>query len=421
MKQQGTYGWKPTKLGRYFRIKHGWAFKGEFFADAGPYVLLTPGNFKEDGGLQGRGEREKYYTGDFPDEFLLKRGDFLVVMTDLTQNAPILGSPAIVPEDDRFLHNQRLGKIFELNEAELNKDFLYYLFNSAGVRAQIKASATGATVKHTAPERIYSVNVEVPPLSVQRRIAAILSAYDDLIDNNQRRIKILEEMARSLYREWFVNFRYPGHDKVPLVDSPLGKIPKGWEVKLVKNILSRRTAGTVYREADVKPEGSIQVLDQSTNDLLGFHDNEPDHFASPAMPIAIFGDHTCKMQIVIEPFSVGPNVVPFVAAQELPTAYVFHAVNSLVQTQEYKRHWIPLNAKEIVVADHVAAQRFAFLIQPMLVAQATWRKAIRNLRRTRDLLLPRLLSGAIPLDDISTAAATDSTASQSVARVTARA
>jgi type I restriction enzyme S subunit len=115
------------------------------------------------------------------------------------------------------------------------------------------------------------------------------------------------------------------------------------------------------------------------------------------MPMAIFGDHTCKMQLLIEPFSVGPNVVPFAAGRELPTAYVFFAVSSLVQTQEYKRHWIPLNAKEVIVADLVLAQRFASLIQPMLVEQATIRKAIRNFRRTRDLLLPRLLSGQVEL------------------------
>lgn len=113
--------------------------------------------------------------------------------------------------------------------------------------------------------------------------------------------------------------------------------------------------------------------------------------------MAIFGDHTCKMQLLIEPFSVGPNVVPFAAGRELPTTYVFYAVNSLVQTQEYKRHWIPLNAKEIVVADRVTAQRFASLIQPMLVAQEALRKVNRNLRRTRDLLLPRLLSGQVKL------------------------
>src|SRR5262249_52273199 len=156
-----------------------------------------------------------------------------------------------------------------------------------------------------------------------------LSAYDDLIENNQRRIRILEEMARALYREWFVHFRFPGHESVPRIHSPVGPIPQRWELKPVKDILSRRASGKVYRATDVKREGATPVLDQSTNELLGFHDNEPDHVASPGLPVAIFGDHTCKMQLLIEPFSVGPNVVPFAANHQLPTAYVFYAVNSL--------------------------------------------------------------------------------------------
>ena len=86
--------WTRGRLGDYFRIKHGFAFKGEFFAHEGQYILLTPGNFKADGGIKLKGEKEKYYTSGFPDEYLLKRGDLLIVMTDLTQNAPILGSPA---------------------------------------------------------------------------------------------------------------------------------------------------------------------------------------------------------------------------------------------------------------------------------------------------------------------------------------
>ena len=143
------------------------------------------------------------------------------------------------------------------------------------------------------------------------------------------------------------------------------------------------------------------MLDQSTNELLGFHDNEADHSASPESPLAMFGDHTCKMQLLIAPFSVGPNVVPFAAGAGLPTAYVFYAVNNLVQTQEYKRHWIPLNAKEVVVADTLNAQRFACVIQPMLVEQSTLRTVIRNLRRTRDLLLPRLLSGQIDVEALN--------------------
>ena len=73
-------------------------------------------------------------------------------------------------------------------------------------------------------------NVAIPPLPTQRKIAAILSAYDDLIENNLRRIKILEEMAQNLYREWFVKFRFPGHQHARFIDSPLGRIPEGWEV-----------------------------------------------------------------------------------------------------------------------------------------------------------------------------------------------
>jgi type I restriction enzyme S subunit len=244
-------------------------------------------------------------------------------------------------------------------------------------------------------------SINVPACKDQQRIADVLSSYDELIENNQRRIKILESMTRALYREWFVNFRFPGNENHPSVTSPFGEIPQGWEVKTVKEILARRPAGSVYRDADVKPEGDIPVIDQSTSELLGFHDNEPDHQASSALPVAIFGDHTCKMQLLIEPFSVGPNVVPFAASHEMPTSYVFFAVNSLVHTQEYKRHWIPLTAKEVIVADRQTAERFASLIQPMLVIQETHRKATRNLRRTRDLLLPRLLSGQIDMEAIA--------------------
>ena len=228
--------WKSMHLGECFKIKHGWAFKGKFFAEEGKYILLTPGNFNPDGGIKLKGGKEKYYAGDFPKEFLLKLGDFLVVMTDLTQDAPILGSPAFVKENDKFLHNQRLGKIVDLDETEIKRVFLYHLFNSSSVRNQIKATATGATVKHTAPDRIYNVAVNLPPLPTQRKIAVVLSAYDDLIENNARRIKILEEMAQAIYRQWFVEFRFPGHEQVEIVEPELGLIPQGWEVVRTEQI-----------------------------------------------------------------------------------------------------------------------------------------------------------------------------------------
>jgi type I restriction enzyme, S subunit len=388
--------WHDCKLGDLLEIKHGFAFLGEHFANTGTHIVLTPGNFYDKGGFKYKGDKEKWYNGRIPEGYVLNKGDLIVAMTEQAEG--LLGSSAIVPCSGLYLHNQRLGLVEVRDERNADKHFLYYLFNSKPVRQQIRGSASGTKIRHTAPSRIADVKVRVPPLPVQQRIAGILSAYDELIENSQRRIKILESMGRALYCEWFVHFRFHGHENHLRVASPLGEIPHGWEVKAVKDILARRSAGSVYREADVKAEGDVPVIDQSTSELLGFHDNAPDHQATSALPMAIFGDHTCKMQLLIEPFSVGPNVVPFVASQEMPTAYVFYAVNSLVHTQEYKRHWIPLTAKEVVVADRATAQRFASLIQPMLVTQETYRKAIRNLRRTRDLLLPRLLSGQIEVE-----------------------
>lgn len=302
----------------------------------------------------------------------------------------------VIMTDRPSFTNQQINTITPNGRVE--PSFLYYSLRTRKNELLSLGATAGVRTPILNKSVFCDLKVRLPPLPVQRRISGILSAYDNLIENSQRRIKILEAMARALYREWFIHFRFPGHESVPRVPSPLGDIPQGWEVRLVKDILVRRAAGTVYREADVKQEGAIAVLDQSTNELLGFHNNEAGHVASPESPLAIFGDHTCKMQLLIEPFSVGPNVVPFSADAGLPTAYVFYAVNSLVQTQEYKRHWSPLNAKEIVVADRLRSRRFATLIQPMLVEQATLQKIVRNLRRTRDLLLPRLLSGQINVE-----------------------
>jgi type I restriction enzyme, S subunit len=388
--------WVERKLGDLLHVKHGFAFLGEYFGSVGTHIVLTPGNFLDQGGFKEIIEKRKWYRGPIPKDYVLSEGDVLVAMTEQAEG--LLGSSAVIPRSGMYLHNQRLGLIQIRDHQKADKRFLYYLFNSKAVRQQIRASASGTKIRHTAPSRIEDVRVYIPPLLSQRRIASILSAYDELIENSQRRIRILETMARSLYREWFVNLRFPGHEKVRRLPSALGDIPEGWEVLLVKDILARRSSGTVYRESDVKPHGATPVFDQSTNEVLGFHENPPDHSASPEKPIAIFGDHTCKMRLFIEPFSVGPNVVPFVADRELPTAYVFYAVNSLVQTQEYKRHWMPLNAKEIIVGDRATTHLFESHIQPMLVGLETLTKVIRNLRRTRDLLLPRLLSGQIDVE-----------------------
>ena len=193
--------------------------------------MLTPGNFNEEGGFRLRPEKERFYMGDIPDAYVLEAGDLIVAMTE--QGPGLLGSSALIPENGKYLHNQRLGLIHNLDQKRLDKRFLYYLFNTRIVRGQISGSATGTKVRHTAPDRIYRVNVSVPSdTSEQKKIAGILSAYDDLIENNRRRIQLLEQAARLLYKEWFVHLRFPGHEHVQIKDG----LPEGWERKTLGDI-----------------------------------------------------------------------------------------------------------------------------------------------------------------------------------------
>jgi len=221
--------WRDCKLGDLLDIKHGFAFLGEHFANVGTHVVLTPGNFLEEGGFKEKSDKAKWYNGPIPSDYVLNEGDLIVAMTEQAEG--LLGSSALIPRSDVYLHNQRLGLVQIRDRKQADQHFIYYLFNSKPVRQQIRASASGTKIRHTAPSRIADVKVSVPPLPVQKRIAGILSAYDDLIENNQRRIKVLQEMARSLYREWFVNFRFPGHEKSRSSIPRSGRSRRGGSLK----------------------------------------------------------------------------------------------------------------------------------------------------------------------------------------------
>ena len=222
--------WRETTLGAGIHIKHGYAFKSEFFVNSGKYIVLTPGNFYEEGGFRLRAEKDRAYSGSIPENFILSKGDIIIAMTE--QDAGLLGSSALIPENDRFLHNQRLGLIDKIDEELFNKNFLYYLFNTYSIRGQISGSASGTKVRHTSPDKIYRVKIKIPDVTTQQKIADILSKYDDLIENNRRRIELLERSARSLYKEWFVRLRFPGHEHTPIIDG----IPEGWENTKITNL-----------------------------------------------------------------------------------------------------------------------------------------------------------------------------------------
>ena len=184
------------KLGEILSVKHGWAFKGEYFAEDGEQSILTPGNFFEKGGFKPNNGKERYYTGVYPKEYLCHKGDLIVAMTQQAEG--LLGSTALVPENDKYLHNQRIGLI-TCDEKRLNKLFAYYLFMTKSVREQLERSSSGTKVKHTSPEKIYDVEVEIPDVISQQKIANLLWAIDEKIANNKAINDNLEQQMHLIF------------------------------------------------------------------------------------------------------------------------------------------------------------------------------------------------------------------------------
>ena len=184
------------KLGEILSVKHGWAFKGEYFAEDGEQSILTPGNFFEKEGFKPNNGKERYYTGTYPKEYLCHKGDLIVAMTQQAEG--LLGSTALVPENNKYLHNQRIGLI-TCDEKRLNKLFAYYLFMTKSVREQLERSSSGTKVKHTSPEKIYDVEVEIPDVISQQKIANLLWAIDEKIANNNAINDNLEQQMHLIF------------------------------------------------------------------------------------------------------------------------------------------------------------------------------------------------------------------------------
>jgi len=203
---QKKEGWQEKPLSDLCDIKHGFAFKSEYFTNNGDYVLLTPGNFYESGGYRDRGEKQKYYCGKIPDGFVLEPEALLIAMTE--QAAGLLGSPIIVPSKGKYLHNQRLGLVTSKTHIPWLNEFFFHVFNTESVRQAIHESATGAKVRHTSPSKIGEVIVAFPTtIEEQKKISDQLNDFQSetqhLESLYQRKIDALDELKQSLLHQAF--------------------------------------------------------------------------------------------------------------------------------------------------------------------------------------------------------------------------
>jgi type I restriction enzyme S subunit len=305
-------------------------------------------------------------------------------------------------------------------------DTRYFFYALKSRRHLLLKVASGGAQRNLSGRLIKEFTLPVPPLSVQRRIAGVLSAYDELMENSQRRIQILEAMARTLYREWFVHFRFPGHEKFPRVASPLGDIPQGWEVVSLDDVCERVTDGSHSSPESVE-DGLPMASSKDMHDwgltletcrFIGREDFDQ---------LVRNGSKPKKNDVLIT--KDGANYLKYIFVNRMEQELVLlssiailrpnthinpHLLAAILKSPENKgrlKNYVTGAAiPRIVLKDF---KRFQFVL-PSKTVQTQWVKVaepltelcwrlvdqIQNLRRTRDLLLPRLLSGELTLDKV---------------------
>lgn len=409
--------WLSTRLGSLIEIKHGWPFKSEYMTGylPGRPIVVGIGNFEYSGGFRFGSSTIKAYTGDYPKEYILKPGDILLVMTCQTAGGEILGIPGRIPDDEQvYLHNQRMGKVVVKDRNKVDINFLYYLFLTKNFNYHLAATATGTKILHTAPERIEAFKFLLPPIAIQHTIASILSAYDDLIENNTRRIAILEEMAHMLYQEWFVKFCFPGHEKNTMVESELGMIPEGWEVVKLGEIadINKTSIKKGFEPLEINyvdiNSVSIGIIETTTHMLFADAPGRARRLVKHGDIIwSTVRPNRKSYSLIVHP---GINTIvstgfAVISAKKVSYTYLYEAVTTEDFVSYLTNHatgaaYPAVNTNDfqdalVLLPPNTILYEFHELTANSFEQKHNLQRRNANLRRTRDLLLPRLISGEI--------------------------
>jgi type I restriction enzyme S subunit len=274
--------------------------------------------------------------------------------------------------------------------------------------------------KRLQTDRFLAVPVSLPNLPMQRHIASILSAYDDLIENNTRRIAILEEMARRIYEEWFVRFRFPGHDQVQKVASELGLIPEGWRVGSLGEAAAINARS--IRPADAPLE--ILYIDIASVVPGAITQKQPYRFSEApgrARRVVGHGDviwscvrpnrRSYALILQPEPALIASTGFAVLSAKSVPYSYLYFAVTTDDFVGFLTNHATgaaypavtasTFEAAPFLIPEEEVADQFHAVVAPMLDLSETLKRKNANLRATRDLLLPKLISGELDVSTLS--------------------
>jgi type I restriction enzyme S subunit len=415
----------PTvKLADCVDLLAGFAFKSQHFTDRPDDIPLVKGENVSQGCILWEISK-RWSAADWAslEKYQLRAGDVVVAM-DRPWVPAGLKWAYIRSDDPKTLLVQRCSRL-RSNTPKLDQDFLRFVIGGPGFESYVIPITTGVNVPHISGKQILDYEFALPPLPIQQRIAGILSAYDELIENSQRRIKILESMARALYREWFVHFRFPGHENHPRVASPLGEIPQGWEVKRLDEVCrsiqdgdwieTKDQGGEDYRLLQISnvgvgkfiETGNFRYVTQETFERLRCNEIVPGDLLVARMPTPIGrGWLVTKMPwrmitavdvaiIRAEPTVIHPLFLVKAWNEFSNLQRIAAQASGTTRLRITRRE---LAAMEFVIPPIAVQQQFAEVVQSQSAMIDALRQQIQNLRSTRDLLLPRLLSGQIEVE-----------------------
>ena len=277
-------------------------------------------------------------------------------------------------------------------------DFIYYVAQTDEFRKYAIGSMVGASGRQRA-DATYVGNYELifPPLPTQKRIASILSAYDDLIENNLKRIKLLEELAQRTYEEWFVKFRVNGEQLA--MDEGTG-LPVGWENVKVNILLKKIKSTPKIPSSEIVDEGSIPVIDQSRDFIAGFT-NEKNSLVDEGEAIILFGDHTRIIKYINFPFARGADGTQLISSnnKRMPQILFYHSLLNIdLSNYHYARHFKYLKDSEVLLPVEEIAKDYERKCEPFFDQINIFRSQIKLLKQSRDILLPRLINGTINIE-----------------------
>ncbi len=288
--------------------------------------------------------------------------------------------------------------LIRTNEKELSQGYVYYYLKAN--EQYVKSFAIGTATTTITKTNVRNLEIRKPSIDTQNKIVSILSAYDDLIENNLAQIKILEEMAQMIYREWFVNFHYPGHEKVKMVDSDLGKVPEGWEVVPLGSIVDIRKGKNITKKTIT--DGPVPVVAGGLTPAY-YHNQANTHY--PVITVSASGANAGHVNLYQE--DIWASDCSFIDEETTPYVYYFYLLlkHRQIEVTRLQRgaaqpHVYPIDLMKLEVTSIPTdfLENFSQMIDPIskLIGNLIFKN--NKLRKTRDLLLPKLISGELDVE-----------------------